>query len=268
MRSLSIFCIIFFIYHNIIVLSAWRLSAWHGIEQSYVMRQGGLQATVPVEHTAVGTDTTPRTPVGDPIPHKSSSLQVTGEALYVNDVTVPIDTLHGALVLSTHAHAIIIEVDTTACTLCPGFVRYVSHLDIRGSNSMGPIHHDEEVFASREVHHHGAIIGLVVAESHEQARYAASKVVVTYEVLPAVISIAEAIKASSFFIDTFTGRPWAPLQVISGDVDEQRANADVIVSGEVNVAGQEHFYLETNCCLVIPSEFDQLEIISSTQNLR
>lgn len=44
------------------------------------------------------------------------------------------------------------------------------------------------------------------------------------------------------------------------------SESDVVVTGEINCGGQEHFYLETNSCLVVPAETGQLEIFASTQN--
>ena len=39
-------------------------------------------------------------------------LQVSGEALYVDDVKLPGDALHGALVVSARPHARILSIDT------------------------------------------------------------------------------------------------------------------------------------------------------------
>jgi xanthine dehydrogenase/oxidase len=102
------------------------------------------------------------------------------------------------------------------------------------------------------------IIGLVVAESENEASYAARQVVVEYEDLPAIISIQDAIEANSFYSN--------PMELCVGDIEQMRSESEVILEGEVNVGGQEHFYLETNCALVIPSEGNTLEIFSSTQN--
>jgi xanthine dehydrogenase/oxidase len=102
------------------------------------------------------------------------------------------------------------------------------------------------------------IIGLVVAESHEEAVYAAKRVNIEYEDLPAVISIQDAIQANSFYPDVF--------QLSDGDLASREAESTHIVEGSINIGGQEHFYLETNCALVIPTENDCMEIISSTQN--
>lgn len=45
------------------------------------------------------------------------------------------------------------------------------------------------------------------------------------------------------------------------------AFCDVGGTGEVRTGAQEHFYLETNACVVIPSETNELVIWSSTQNV-
>lgn len=39
------------------------------------------------------------------------------------------------------------------------------------------------------------------------------------------------------------------------------------VNGTLRIGGQDHFYLETHCCLAIPlNENDEIEVISSTQS--
>jgi len=44
-------------------------------------------------------------------------------------------------------------------------------------------------------------------------------------------------------------------------------NVDHIVTGEVRLGGQEHFYLETHCTIAVPKgEDDEMEIFCSTQN--
>ena len=44
--------------------------------------------------------------------------------------------------------------------------------------------------------------------------------------------------------------------------------SDHVIEGEVRIGGQEHFYLETQCCLVIPSgEANEVTIWASSQSL-
>ncbi len=52
-----------------------------------------------------------------------------------------------------------------------------------------------------------------------------------------------------------------------GDCDSVFDEGLNVISGEVKVGSQEHFYMEPQSCIVIPTGEDQeLEIISSTQN--
>ena len=50
-------------------------------------------------------------------------------------------------------------------------------------------------------------------------------------------------------------------------VQEAAKTADVVVQGSSCVGAQEHFYLETNATVALPTEHGHLEIIASTQNL-
>ena len=52
----------------------------------------------------------------------------------------------------------------------------------------------------------------------------------------------------------------------TGNVDTATAESDFVVEGTVRVGGQEHFYLETNCAIVVPLENGDLSVVSSTQN--
>lgn len=52
-----------------------------------------------------------------------------------------------------------------------------------------------------------------------------------------------------------------------GDVDAEFTSGAVehVLEGEARVGGQEHFYLEPNCAIVIPKEMDEIDSFASTQ---
>ena len=54
------------------------------------------------------------------------------------------------------------EIDLGAASKVPGFVLFVSHNDIPGSNATGDVFHDEEVFVSSITPCVGSIIGVVL----------------------------------------------------------------------------------------------------------
>ncbi|MCH86343.1 xanthine dehydrogenase 1-like, partial [Trifolium medium] len=105
------------------------------------------------------------------------------------------------------------------------------------------------------------VIGVVVADTHENAKTAARKVHVEYEELPAILSIQDAINARSF-------HPNTEKHMSKGDVDHcfQSGKCDRIIEGEVQIGGQEHFYLEPNSSVIWTLDGgNEVHMISSTQ---
>ncbi|KAK8962999.1 Xanthine dehydrogenase [Platanthera guangdongensis] len=201
------------------------------------------------------------TAVGLPFIHQSAKLQVSGKAEYTDDIAAPPNTLHAALVLSKKAHARILSIDDTLARSSPGFAGLFLAKDVPGSNKIGPVVHDEEVFASESVTCVGQVIGIVVADTHENAKVASKKVVIEYEELPPVLSIRDAIKHKSFFSNS-------EKCLKMGDVEWcfQSGICDKVIEGEVQVGGQEHFYLEPNCTLIWTVDGgNEVHMVSSTQ---
>lgn len=100
-----------------------------------------------------------------------------------------------------------------------------------------------------------------MADSHENAKIASSKVQIEYEELPTILSIKEAIASGSFF-------PNSVKCLVSGDVEQcfLSGECDRIIEGEVQVGGQEHFYLEPNSTLIWTVDGgNEVHMISSTQ---
>ncbi|KAF8369542.1 hypothetical protein HHK36_032438 [Tetracentron sinense] len=201
------------------------------------------------------------TAVGSPDVHLSSKLQVTGEAEYADDTPMPPNSLHAALVLSRKPHARILSIDDSGAKSSPGFAGLFLSKDVPGGNNIGPVVYDEELFASEFVTCVGQIIGVVVANTHENAKFAARKVHIEYEELPAILSIEDALKSKSF-------HPNSERCMKKGDVELcfQSAACDKIIEGEVQVGGQEHFYLEPQGSVIWTMDGgNEVHMISSTQ---
>ncbi|KPI92785.1 Xanthine dehydrogenase [Papilio xuthus] len=201
--------------------------------------------------------------VGRPIPHMSALKQVTGEAIYCDDMPSVEGELYLAFVLSTKAHAKLKLVDPQKALQQPGVVAFFSAKDLTTEqNTIGPIFHDEELFATEKVISQGQTIGVIVAEDQATAQAAARKVHVEYEELqPIIITIEDAIKHNSFYKQF-------PKTLRKGDVKLAFDDPNnVIVEGECRIGGQEHFYLETHAAFAVPKrEDDELEIFCSSQH--
>lgn len=193
--------------------------------------------------------------------HAAAFKQVTGEAVYCDDLPKYENELYLALVLSTKAHAKIKSIDPTKALEQPGVHAFFSAKDLTDyQNSVGPIFHDEEVFIRDTVTSQGQVIAAIVADNQRTAQEASRLVKITYEeISPIVITIEDAIAQKSFF-------PNCPKSIEIGDVKDAFAKADHIIEGECRMGGQEHFYLETHAALAVPRDSDELEIICSSQH--
>jgi xanthine dehydrogenase large subunit len=196
--------------------------------------------------------------LGKPLSHESAALHVTGRATYVEDLASRTARLAYAWpLLSPHAHARIVAVDLSAAEAAPGVLCCLQASDVPGENDAGPVRHDEPLFPS-ETQFHGQPVLWVVAESEEQARLAAALAKVTYEPLPPILSIAQAIAAESFHLP--------PDRLRRGEPERALLSAAERLEGELFVGGQEHFYLETQAALALPDDGDALLVHSSTQH--
>ena len=201
-------------------------------------------------------------PLRKPIKHSSADKQASGEAIYVDDIPRIKGELHLAFILSTKAHAQIQSIDESQALLLPGVFAFFCHKDIdadcnRYTMCLEP---DEVLFAEDYVHCVGQIVGVVVADTPELAVRAADLVQVSYVELEAVITIEQAIAKESYF--SHFGTRISNAVDIQADLDQ----SDIVVSGELRSGAQEHFYMEPQCCLAIPTEGDEMLIYAATQS--
>ena len=191
-------------------------------------------------------------------PHESARAQVAGSATYVDDIPEVKGTLHAAPILSTVAHGRLLGVNAAAALEMPGVRGVVLSDDIPGDPVLATFVHDEPVFARDTVEHVGQVIGIVVADSVMQARRAARQVQVNVEPLPAILSPREAHAVQSYVLP--------PVTVRRGDAHAALARSPHRLTGQLEVGGQEHFYLEGQVAYALPLEQDQWHIHSSTQH--
>jgi xanthine dehydrogenase molybdopterin binding subunit/xanthine dehydrogenase small subunit len=190
--------------------------------------------------------------------HESAIGHVTGRALYVDDVARRRDMLEIWPVVSPHAHARITAIDTSEAALEPGVSCILTAKDVPGMNDVGAVRHDEPLFADTEVRFHGQVVALVVGASADLCRRAAAKVKVGYEPLPAILGAREAVAKESFHT--------SPHVIKRGDSDAALAKAPHRLSGDLDIGGQEHFYLESHAAWAEGGEDGEMFVSSSTQH--
>ncbi|MEB0030122.1 xanthine dehydrogenase molybdopterin binding subunit [Undibacterium sp. RTI2.1] len=204
------------------------------------------------------TQIPPWAEVGRAHPHESAILHVCGTATYTDDIPELRGTLHAALGLSQRAHAKLISINLDAVKAAEGVVAAYVASDFPGTNDCGPILHDDPILADGAVEYVGQPIFVVVASSHDLARRAARKAQIVYEDLPAILTPQAAREAQSFVLP--------PMALRRGDAHQALLSAPYKVQGQLQVGGQEQFYLEGQIAYALPKEDQSMHVYCSTQH--
>lgn len=197
--------------------------------------------------------------VAKSLPHDAANLHVTGSARYIDDIPTPAGTLHLAFGQSAIAAGLIETMDLAAVRSCPGVVAVLTADDLPFDNDVSPSNHDEPLLATGEVHYVGQPIFAVVATSHLAARAAARQGKISYNETAAILSIDDALEAGTIFED-------GPRIYQKGDAAGAISGAAHVIEGQMEIGGQEHFYLESQAALVFPQEDGDMLVHSSTQH--
>ncbi|MFT5502480.1 MAG: CO/xanthine dehydrogenase Mo-binding subunit [Gammaproteobacteria bacterium] len=192
--------------------------------------------------------------VGVSVAKIDNQEKVLGKAEYIADMSLP-NMVHGALLGSVHAHAIIKGYDISKALAAPGVVGIVTGDDL-GEGRMGAFIKDEHALAKYKVRYLGEPVAAVAAETESQARAAASLIEIDYEPLPSILSPEAGLADDASILhpdldqyfkvfDAGSDRNLASRTVFNeGDVDAAWAECDVIVEREYSTQAQAHVAIE------------------------
>src|SRR5918992_4065952 len=170
--------------------------------------------------------------IGQPVRRVEDQRFLTGRSRYVDDMQLP-HMLHGAVVISPHAHARIRGINVEPALKTPGVVLVLTGEDAKADKLGGipPLFMPEDMggpkgyrtfrplLEAAKARYVGDRIAFVVADTPEQARVAAERVEVEYEPLPAVVNVEDAAKqgAPKVWDDNAAGNP--PFSLLMGKKD-------------------------------------------------
>ena len=185
-------------------------------------------------------------------------LHVRGQALFLDDLPVPEGLLYASALFSPTAHGRIKRLDTRAAEESPGVTAVLTFRDIPGENEIGGIIRDEPLLAEEKVHFAGQPVALVLASDKTAAARAAKKIELEIEPLPVITDPRQAYAAGSLIAP--------PRTFCLGDTAAAWDKCVVVASGRVDSGSQEHFYMEPQGALALPTERGGVKIFSSTQS--
>ncbi|QEA39620.1 xanthine dehydrogenase molybdopterin binding subunit [Pistricoccus aurantiacus] len=190
--------------------------------------------------------------------HESAVKHVTGRAAYIDDLKAPADALHMAVGLSPVAHGRLTRLDLDKVRAAPGVVDVITIKDVPGHADIGPVFPGDPLFVEEEISYLDQALFAVAATSYQAARRAVKAAVIeTDEQAPCLDPVAATGRGDLV-------RPTHVQQ--SGDWQAALAEAEHILEAEYFFGGQEHFYLEGQACLVIPTEDEGVFVYTSNQH--
>ena len=165
--------------------------------------------------------------MGQPVQRVEDQRFLRGGGRYLDDVAAGPGTLHAAVLRSPHAHARVVDIDVSGVLDVPGVHAVYTYDDLTGPMAEPlPVliphpalthGRTQYVLARDEVNHVGEAIAIVVAEDRYLAEDAVDRIVVDYEVLPAVVGIDAARAAEGLVHEDVPGNVGARLEQAVGD---------------------------------------------------
>ncbi len=192
--------------------------------------------------------------------------KVTGRAVYTDDIALP-RMLHAKLLRSIHAHARIRSIDASQALAMPGVHAVITGRDLPEYYGIIPWTQDEQALCEEKARYVGDAIAAVAAESELLAEEALKLIKVEYEVLPAAMSIEDALARPEVRVNEKAreGNVSKHVHLAFGDVEARLAESDVVVEGDYWYEGSTHTPIEPHCAVADYDATGFLTLYSSTQ---
>jgi CO/xanthine dehydrogenase Mo-binding subunit len=210
--------------------------------------------------------------IGKSIPRIDAIAKVTGKAKYPGDFQFS-DQLVMKVLFAHRAHARILGIDTTQAEALEGVVMVLTAKDVP-VNEYGLIIKDQPVLCGPGsgiigadiVRFEGDQVAVVIAETEAIAVEAMKRIIVTYEDLPVVKTLGEALQEGAPVLHSrLESNIFHHNIVRRGSTEEAFQNCAVIVEGEYQTPVQEHAYLQPEAGVGFMDEKGRITVVTAGQ---
>ena len=188
--------------------------------------------------------------------------KVTGKARFGADFNVP-GMLHGAVLRSPHAHALIKHIDISKALALEGVKAVLTSTDLvdHSDGDRAILDVLENIMARRKALYDGHAVAAVVAASLAVARKAIKLIKVDYEVLPHVTDVEAAMATNApllhehIFTEGAGPKAKAPSNIAHchqfghGDIEMGFKEADVVIERTFRTEASHQGYIEPHACV-------------------
>ena len=188
------------------------------------------------------------TALGSPTRRIDAAAKVAGTAPYPADL-VPPGSLYACVAFTGQPHARLVDLDVSAAEAAPGVVMVLTAEDVP-VNSYGLMVPDQPVLIGPPGTPEGVSrweadhLAVVIAESPETARAAATRIRARWEPLPVVPDIDAAAAGDQLVWPDRPDNVAYAYRIRKGDADDAWDDAEVVVEATYEVPWQEHAYLQ------------------------
>src|SRR5438874_6044578 len=187
--------------------------------------------------------------IGTPRPKVAAYGKVIGRALYADDIMLP-RMIFGRLLRSPHAHARILSIDTRKALDWPGVLTIITGEDLPQKFGILPSSQDEYALAIDKVRYVGDPVAAVAAIDPDILDEAMKLIDVDYEILPALMTIDEALEHPEVKIndEARIGNIHKAVSYEFGDMEGGFAEADYVREDWFFYEGNNHAPIEEHGC--------------------
>ncbi|MEH2172586.1 xanthine dehydrogenase family protein molybdopterin-binding subunit [Nostoc sp.] len=201
--------------------------------------------------------------IGKPLDRVDGRLKVTGEAPYTADVLIE-NLTYGVIFQSAIASGKIIQIDTSAAAVSPGVLDVITYQQTPSLVKIpffGPPQ-PQSTEKDHNIYYDGQHLGVVIAQTLEQAETAASRIKIIYEEAIPTVTMAhtEIFEPESIFFGMM------PAKITRGDVESGKVQADVLVEEVYTTPIEHHNPLEPSATIAM-WEGDNLTLYETTQGV-
>lgn len=212
----------------------------------------------------------------DRVRRKDGDLILTGQGRYLDDIELP-GMLYAAILRSPHAHARIINVDTSQAKASLGVLAVLTGKE--ALEQAGPLHSffdpafvggktaDFYCLAVDKVRFVGDPVAAVVADSIANAEAALNEINVEYDVLPAVVEIADTLRPDAPKVfDEWEDNIVVRLTYAEGDTTRIMQEAEHVIEDEISIQRYQTAPMETRGYIGWWKPTGRITLYASTQN--
>ena len=215
--------------------------------------------------------------VGKSVVRRDALEKATGQAIYLDDVSLP-RMLYGKVLRSKYPHAKIKRIDTSRARALLG-VKVVITGDDLPDGRHGPFIKDTPILAKGQVNYVGEPIAAVAAVDEETAKIALGLIEVDYEELPPVFDALAAMRDGSPLVHdnqldfpaVFPARRWGNVCSHTtfrvGDVERGFSEADYILEDEFTTHEVHQAYLEPHGSVASFDAGGKVTVWTTTQSV-